>query len=93
MALKILADGTVEGTPEELAAYELAKQHLIDISKRTVPAPLPWPAPEPNKVVEPWIGDPPGTLGRFDVYQPSICESCRNGGVCGCILSNPGVRC
>ena len=45
--MKILKDGTVEGTPEELAAYELAKQRLIDSGKQTVPVPLPWPAPDP----------------------------------------------
>ncbi len=41
-----------------------------------------------------WI-DPsqtPFALALKDANR-RICEPCRNGGACGCILSNPGVRC
>ena len=106
--MKILKDGTVEGTPEELAAYELAKQRLIDSGKPTVPAPLPLPDPWPHIPFDPpnpnpprripygtgdaeWTHDGPAPVMRF--LNDGVCDSCRNGGVCGCILSNPGVRC
>lgn len=81
--MRLHSDGTVKGTPEELAAYALAKQRLIDIGKQTVPAPLPYPDPWPNV--------------PFDSSR--LCDTCRakvargEMAVCGCVLSGPQVTC
>lgn len=93
--MKLNSDGTIEGTPEELAAYEVAQERLRGMGKQTVPAPLPSPDPWPHVPFDPQIGDPPPStlLYRIPISANGPCESCRNGGVCGCILSNPGVRC
>ncbi len=96
--MKILKDGTVEGTPEELAAYELAKQRLLDIGKPTVPAPLPLPDPWPHIPFDPQIGDPPNSLRyAIPMSAPHLCDTCAakvargEMAVCGCVLSGPQV--
>jgi len=79
--LKILPDGTVEGTPEELAQYQKAL---------TVPVPMPFTTPV---VVDPWLPN----LVPYQKPQSSVCRSCQEkmdrgeNTVCMCIFSGRGT--
>lgn len=84
--MKVHPDGTVEGTPEELAAYGVARTRLdhepfLPFSSPTVPVPKPW------KTSDPWPGD------------PAMCDQCARRVaqgkmvVCGCTLAGRGVTC
>lgn len=82
--MKILKDGTVEGTPEELAAYQAAsiwqRESRTGLPIVFDPFPLPLPPTPPSHAYDaiPW--------------SRQGCDACRNGGACGCVLSGPVVR-
>lgn len=81
--MKINPDGSLEGTPEELAAYRVAMERWQDPRTGLPTVVFQFPTPEPYKPQEPPQSDMP--------WSRQGCESCRNGGVCGCVLVGPGV--
>lgn len=98
--MKLHPDGTVEGTPEELAQYAKAMGITPQLSPCVAPCPLPCPTkdrdPRPDPMRYPWPNpNRPLTWIAKDGLPARIHAdlcSCnpRNGGngVCGCVIGN-----
>lgn len=77
-------DGTVEGTPEELAAYQTARERMLRL-------PLPGPGnPWKPKPADRWIGNDPGPTPYWVTQRGALPKKLF---LCGCvILERDGVR-
>ncbi|NMP22189.1 hypothetical protein [Sulfobacillus harzensis] len=95
-------DGTVEGTPDELAAYQTARERM-----QCLPLPNPGDSAGPwkTKPAKPWIGDDPDPAPYWVTQRGALpkklflCDTCRaklargEQALCGCvILERDGVR-
>lgn len=76
--MKIYPDGTLEGTPEELAAYDVAKARLDRTPQERAPILLPIPLPNPASA--PWYATFPKTR-----LHTEPC-GCRHDTACICTL-------
>ena len=75
-------NGDVEGTPEELAAYDAARQRLLN--QENVLSPRIEPRLEP---LDDLVHRTAGSTGR----RQSSCPACAKSGVCGCVLAGSAV--
>ena len=79
-------NGDVEGTPEELAAYDAAQRKAASRLPAT-PIPAPWPPDLDDLVHRTRRSVIPWSTGRGQ----SPCPACAQSGVCGCVLAGPIV--
>lgn len=74
-------EGRIEGTPDELAAYQVA---LTGQREPRTGLPI---------VFDPFPPASPSHTQDFVLWSRQDCDACRNGGVCGCVLAGPTVTC
>ncbi len=97
--MKLHPDGTVEGTPEEIAAYAKALGITPQLSPCVSPCPLPCPTKKDEDPTEapsiPWKLPKYPLPYTLETHGPRIyADTCgcnpRNGGngVCGCVIGN-----